>query len=66
MIWWYIWIGVKAYLELGLFLSSIIFIITIVNGTIDKNWLRDFVFTIFLHPVVIYYLIKELENGNRS
>jgi len=60
MIWWYIWILVKSYLELGLFISSAILIITIINGTIDRMWLRDFVFTLFLHPVVIYYLIKEL------
>jgi hypothetical protein len=61
MIWWYIWILVKSYLELGLFISSAILIITIINGTIDRMWLRDFVFTLFLHPVVIYYLIKELK-----
>jgi hypothetical protein len=60
MIWWYIWILVKSYLELGLFISSAILIITIINGTIDRMWLRDFIFTLFLHPVVIYYLIKEL------
>ena len=63
MIWWYIWIGVKAYLELGLFIASLITIITLINNTIDKMWLRDFVFTLFLHPVVVYYLIKELNNG---
>jgi hypothetical protein len=59
-----VWVLVKSYLELGLFISSVILVITIINGTIDRNWLRDFVFTLFLHPVVIYYLIKELENGN--
>lgn len=64
MIWMYVWVLVKSYLELGLFISSVILVITIINGTIDRNWLRDFVFTLFLHPVVIYYLIKELENGN--
>jgi len=64
MIWEYVWVLVKSYLELGLFISSIILVITIINGTIDRNWLRDFIFTTFLHPVVIYYLIKELENGN--
>jgi hypothetical protein len=64
VVWWYIWIFVKAYLEVGLFLSLIILMVTIINGTIDKMWLRDFVFTLFLHPVVVYYFIKELENGN--
>jgi hypothetical protein len=63
MIWVYIWILVKAYLELGLFIASLITIITLINNTIDRNWFRDFVFTLFLHPVVVYYLIKELENG---
>lgn len=66
MIWFYVWILIKSYLEFGLIMASIIMIITIINGTIDRMWLRDFVFTVFLHPVVTYYLIKELENGNRS
>ena len=63
MVWLYIWIFVKAYLEVGLFLSSIILVITIINNTADRTWFRDFVFTLFLHPVVVYYLIKELSNG---
>jgi hypothetical protein len=63
VVWWYIWICVKVYLELGLFIASLITIITLINNTIDRTWLRDFFFTLFLHPVVIYYLIKELENG---
>jgi hypothetical protein len=66
VVWWYIWIFIKSYLETGLFLSLLFLIITIINGTINRMWLRDFVFTVFLHPVVIYYFIKELENGNRS
>jgi hypothetical protein len=63
VVWLYIWIFVKAYLEVGLFLSSIILVITIINNTADRTWFRDFVFTLFLHPVVVYYLIKELSNG---
>jgi len=66
MIWLYIWMFVKAYLEVGLFMSFIILIITIINDTIDRTWFRDFVFTLFLHPIVVYYFIKELENGDRS
>jgi len=66
MIWLYIWMFVKAYLEVGLFMSFIILIITIINDTIDRTWFRDFVFTLFLHPMVVYYFIKELENGDRS
>jgi len=60
----YIWILVKAYLKLGLFMASLVTIITFINNTIDKTWFRDFIFTLFLYPVVIYYLIKELENGD--
>lgn len=66
MIWVYIWILVEIYLKVGLFIASLITIITLINGNIDRYWLRDFTFTFFLHPVVIYYLVKELENGNRS
>jgi hypothetical protein len=59
----YIWICVKAYLQVGLFMSSIILIMTIVNDTVDRTWFRDFLFTLFLHPIVVYYLIKELTDG---
>ena len=63
VVWVYIWIGVKVYLEVGLLLSLIFLITALVNNTIDRYWLRDAVVTIFLHPVVVYYLIKELKNG---
>jgi len=59
----YIWILVKAYLQLGLFIATAITLITLIRGTIDRMWLKNFVFTVFLHPVVLHYLIKELQNG---
>ena len=64
MVWIYLWILAKLYLELGLLFALVFLIVTIIKDTINEYWLRDFVFTLFLHPVVIYYLIKELENGN--
>ena len=63
VVWWYILMVGKVYLEVGLLLSLLFLVITSVNGTIDRMWFRDFVFTLFLHPIVIYYFIKELENG---
>jgi hypothetical protein len=63
VVWAYIWICIKAYLEVGLFMSFIILMMTIINDTIERTWFRDFIFTLFLHPIVVYYLIKELENG---
>lgn len=63
VIWLYIWILVKAYLQVGLLMASIVLIMTFINNTIDRTWFRDFVFTLFLHPIVVYYLIKELTNG---
>jgi hypothetical protein len=63
VIWLYIWILVKAYLQVGLFMSSIILIMTIINDTVDRTWFRDFLFTLFLHPIIVYYLIKELTDG---
>jgi hypothetical protein len=63
VIWLYIWICVKAYLQVGLFMSSIILIMTIINDTVDRTWFRDFLFTLFLHPIIVYYLIKELTDG---
>jgi len=63
VVWLYIWIFVKAYLEVGLFMSFTILMMTIINDTIERTWFRDFIFTLFLHPIVVYYLIKELDNG---
>jgi hypothetical protein len=63
VVWAYIWICIKVYLEVGLFMSFIILMMTIINDTIERTWFRDFIFTLFLHPIVVYYLIKELENG---
>jgi hypothetical protein len=63
MVWWYIWILVKAYLGIGLLMAFLVVIITIINNTIDRTWFRDFAFTVFFHPVVVYYLIKELKDG---
>lgn len=62
----YIWILVKSYLELGLILACLFTIITIRNGTIDRYWVRDFLFTVFLHPIVIHHLAKEMKKWNKN
>ena len=63
---WYIWIVGRAYLGTGLIVALILWLITFDKNEINKITLKELVFTIFLYPIVIYYFIKELENGNRS
>jgi hypothetical protein len=58
----YIWIGVRAYLGVGLIISIIISYLSITSeGNISFTF-KEFIFTILLHPIVVYYFIKELEN----
>lgn len=61
---WYIWIGGKVYLEVGLILALIIWTITFDSDEIDRVTLKELIFTVFFHPIVIYYFIKEWNRFN--
>lgn len=62
---WYILMVGRVYLEVGLVIAFILWIITFNNDEVEKVTLKELVFTIFFHPIVIYYFIKELNGNNR-
>ena len=58
----YIWIGDRAYLGVGLVVSVILSYLSITSeGNIGFTF-KEFIFTTLLHPIVVYYFIKEWEN----
>jgi hypothetical protein len=66
LIWLYIWIGVKAYLGAGLFIAlAISYYVSRSEGK-DVYALREFIFTVIFHPIVVYFLIKELDQWNSN
>jgi hypothetical protein len=62
---WYIWIVGKAYLQVGLLSALILLIVTFDNSEMNRVTLKELIFTIFFHPIVIYYFIKEWNGINR-
>ena len=62
---WYIWIVGKAYLQVGLLSALILLIVTFDNSEMNRITLKELIFTIFFHPIVIYYFIKEWNEINR-
>jgi hypothetical protein len=62
---WYIWIVGKAYLQVGLLSALILLIVTFDNSEMNRVTLKELIFTIFFHPIVIYYFIKEWNEINR-
>jgi hypothetical protein len=58
---WYIWIVVRAYLQVGLLIGFIFWVISINSYGVEKLTLKDLLFTIFFHPIVVYYFIKEYD-----
>ena len=60
----YIWIGGEVYLGVGLILALIIWTITFDSDEIDRVTLKELIFTVFFHPIVIYYFIKEWNRFN--
>jgi len=58
----YIWIGVRAYLGVGLVISIIFSYLSFASEGNVSFTFKEFIFTTLLHPVVVYYFIKEWEN----
>ena len=58
---WYIWIGVKVYLEVGLFCLFICLVLLFLDkGKVKlKLGLKEILIIILFHPVIINDLIKE-------
>ena len=66
LVWWYIWIGVKAYLGAGLFIALAISYYVSQSEEEGAYTLREFIFTVIFHPIVVYFLIKELNQWNKN
>ena len=61
---WYILMVGRAYLQVGLLISFIFWVISISNYGVGKFALKDFIFTVYFHPIVVYYFIKEYDGRN--
>jgi len=61
---WYILMVVKAYLQVGLLIAFIFWVISINSYGVERLTLKDLLFTIFFHPIVVYYFIKEYNGRN--
>ena len=61
---WYIWIAGRAYLQVGLLIAFIFWAISFSSEGVEKLTLKDLIFTVFFHPIVVYYFIKEYEGRN--
>jgi hypothetical protein len=60
----YIWIVVRAYLGVGLLISLVMSYLAYTSEeSVGVTW-REFLFTIVLHPIVVYYFIKEWNEYN--
>ena len=60
----YIWIVGRAYLGTGLFIAILMSYIAYTSEeNVGVTW-KEFLFTIVLHPVVVYFFIKELKKWN--
>jgi len=64
LIWWYIQIIGWAYLEAGLTIAGLGFIINLIYPSSEQLTWKNFLTIILFHPIVIYYFIKEYY-GNR-
>ena len=64
MIWVYILMVIRAYLQVGLLISFIFWVISINSYGVERLTLKDLIFTVFFHPIVVYYFIKEYDGRN--
>jgi hypothetical protein len=64
ILWYILMVGV-GYLEVGLIIALILWSITYDSEERNKVTLKELIFTIFFHPVVVYYFIKEWNEINR-
>jgi Na+/H+ antiporter NhaA len=60
----YIWIVGRAYLGVGLTVSAFISYLSFTSEENMSFTLKEFLFTIVLHPIVVYYFIKEWNEYN--
>lgn len=63
ILWYILMVGV-GYLEVGLVIALILWSITYNSEERDKVTLKELIFTIFFHPIVVYYFIKEWNEIN--
>lgn len=56
---WYILMAGKAYLQVGLLIAFVFWVISYNNNGVERLTLKDLIFTVFFHPIVVYYFIKE-------
>lgn len=61
---WYIWIAGRAYLQVGLLIAFIFWVILFNSEGVEKLTLKDLIFTVFFHPIVVYHFIKEYNGRN--
>jgi len=62
----YIWIVGRAYLGTGVFIALLMSYFAYVSKeNVGMTW-REFLFTIVLHPIVVYYFIKEWKKWNSN
>jgi len=62
---WYILMVGMAYLQVGLLIAFIFWAVSFSSDGVEKLTLKDLIFTVFFHPIVIYYFIKEYDEINR-
>ena len=55
----------EAYLEIGLIMALILWSITFGEDVKDRVTIKELIFIIFFHPIVIYYFIKEFNEISR-
>jgi hypothetical protein len=55
---------IRAYLQVGLLISFIFWVISINSYGVERLTLKDLLFTVFFHPIVVYYFIKEYDGRN--
>jgi len=61
----YILMGGRVYLEIGLIIAFILWSITFDVDVKDRVTIKELIFTVFFHPIVIFYFIKEWNEINR-
>lgn len=55
----------RVYLEVGLVIAFIFWSTTFDVDAKNRVTIKELIFTIFFHPIVIYYFIKEWNEINR-
>ncbi len=55
----------EAYLEIGLIMAFILWSTTFDANAKNRVTIKELIFTIFFHPIVIYYFIKEFNEISR-